>query len=344
MSRILRVDQDNYRIAVNTGGTITFDTGPTAGTVIITGNLDVQGTTTTVESTNTTIKDNIIQVNYGQSGSGISGALQMPYQAGLQIGRGSSPDAFLVYDEQVTHWDSTANAGAGGSVSGSFVIKTYNGTTTGTTGLQVNSISPIVNTNLYLDMQNGNSVLKIANSTNYYTRVVNDNDIPNRQFVTSYVTAQLASAGVEKIQKIVSSISQSLVQTTTNSVDTYTIDSGSGNLILRTQVTSGGLTVNTTAGLPGVNILGNTVTNSGTGNLIVTSGNGVVEFNASLEIDVSVSDPATAANKVKFYSKSTEGPGRTGIYFVSNNAYGALAYNQDELVSKNRAVLLSILL
>jgi hypothetical protein len=96
--------------------------------------------------------------------------------------------------------------------------------------------------------------------------------------------------------------------------------------------------------LAGVNILGNTITNSGVGNLLLTSGNGVVEVNASMELDVQVSDPASASNKVKFYSKSAEGPGRTGIYFVSNNAYGALAYNQDELVSKNRAVLLSILL
>jgi hypothetical protein len=345
MSRILRVDQSNYRIAVNTGGTITFDTGPTAGTVVITGNLEVRGTTSTVESTVTTIADNIIQINYGQTGSGISGALQMPYQAGLQIGRGLESDAFLVYDEQVGHWDATANAGAGGSVNGSFVLKIYNPLLgPDATGLQVNSISPVINNNLYLDMQSGNGVLRIVNSSNYHTRVLNNNDIPNRQFVTDYVTTQLASAGVEKIQRFISTVSQSLVQATNTSVDTYTIDISTGNLILRTQVTSGGLTINTTTGLPGVNILGNTITNAGAGNLIITSGNGVVEFNASLELNVRVSDPPATANKVELYSKSAEGPGRTGIYFVSNNTYGALSFNQDELVSKNRAVLLSILL
>lgn len=345
MSRILRVDQSNYRIAVNTGGTITFDTGPTAGTVIITGNLDVKGQTTTVESTITTIVDNIIQINYGNNGLGISGALQMPYQSGLQVVRGGLPDAYLVYDEQVSHWDATLNAGAGGSVNGSFVLKTYTDVLgPDTTGLQVNSISPVINNNLYLDMQNGNGVLRIVNSSNYHTRVLNNNDIPNRQFVTDYVTTQLASAGVEKIQRFISTVSQSLVQATNTSVDTYTIDISSGNLILRTQVTSGGLTINTTTGLPGVNILGSTITNSGTGNLILTSSNGVVEFNASLELNVRVVDPPATANKVELYSKSAEGPGRTGIYFVSNNAYSTLAYNQDELVSKNRAVLLSILL
>jgi len=343
MSRILRVDQDNYRVAVKTGGTITFDTGPTAGTVVITGNLDVKGTTTTVESTNTTITDNIIQINYGQTGNGISSSLN--YQAGISIDRGDYSDAFLVYDEQVTHWDATANAGAGGSAAGSFVLKTYADLVgNGPTGLQVNSISASINQKLYFDMQAGTGVLSIVNSPNYHTRVLNDNDIPNRQFVTTYITGQLATAGVEKISKVISAITQSQVQSTATSIDSYTIDISSGNLVLRTQLTSGGLTINTTTGMPGVNILGNTITNAGTGNLILTSGNEVVEFSAGLELDVRVADPAAASNKVKFYSKATEGPGRTGIYFVSNNAYGSLAYNQDELVSKNRAVLLSILL
>jgi hypothetical protein len=339
MSRILRVDQSNYRIAVNTGGTITFDTGPTAGTVVITGNLQVKGTTSTVESTVTTIADNILQLNFGQTGNGISGALQMPYQAGLQIGRGNLPDAYLVYDEQVGRWDATANA----SVGGSFVLKTYTGLVDGPTGLQVNSISTTINNNLHLNMQAGTGVLRIVNSSNYHLRVTLDDHIPNRKFVTDHVTTQLATVGTEKISKLISTVTQSQAIATTNSIDSYTIDGGS-NLILRTQVTSGGLTIFNATGLAGVNIIGNTITNSGVGNLKLTSGNGVVEVDAGIELTVQVTDPAAASGKVKFYSKSAEGPGRTGIYFVSNNAYGALAYNQDELVSKNRAVLLSILL
>lgn len=340
MSRILRVDQSNYRIAVNTGGTITFDTGPTAGTVVITGNLEVKGTTSTVQSTNTTIADNIIQINFGQTGNGISSTLN--YQAGIQIGRGNNPDAYVVFDESVDHYDPLTSSNVGGS----FVLKTYNGLVDGLTGLQVNSISPgpTINNNLHLDMQGGTSVLRIVNSSNYHTRVLNNNDIPNRYFVTDYVTTQLATVGTEKISKLLSTVTQSQAVATTNSIDSYTIDSGTGNLVLRTQVTSGGLTIFDATGLTGVNILGNTITNSGVGNLLLTSSNGVVEVNASMELDVQVANPTSASGKVKFYSKSAEGPGRTGIYFVSNNAYGALAYNQDELVSKNRAVLLSILL
>jgi hypothetical protein len=61
-------------------------------------------------------------------------------------------------------------------------------------------------------------------------------------------------------------------------------------------------------------------------------------------LDYQADQLAPSGNANKIYSKASEGAGRTGIYFTSNNAYGATAYNNDELVSKNRAVLLSILL
>ena len=49
MSRIVKVSEDNYRVNVQPGGTITLDTGDlsesTIGTVVIVGNLDVKGAT-----------------------------------------------------------------------------------------------------------------------------------------------------------------------------------------------------------------------------------------------------------------------------------------------------------
>jgi len=41
MSRILKVSQSDYRLQVQSGGSIVLDTGTSTGTVIITGNLDV---------------------------------------------------------------------------------------------------------------------------------------------------------------------------------------------------------------------------------------------------------------------------------------------------------------
>ena len=75
MSRITRVDGD-YRIQVSNGGNIILDTSNSAisssiGSVTIYGNLDVIGAVSYIESTNTEIKDNILQLNYGQTGNGI---------------------------------------------------------------------------------------------------------------------------------------------------------------------------------------------------------------------------------------------------------------------------------
>jgi hypothetical protein len=63
MSKYLNVPNGDYKISVQTGGTIYLNTGFDTGTVELSGNLLVRGTTTTVESITTTIKDNIITLN-----------------------------------------------------------------------------------------------------------------------------------------------------------------------------------------------------------------------------------------------------------------------------------------
>ncbi len=61
MGQFLQVNGD-YNIKSAEGGKITFDTEPAAsgGQVLITGNLVVEGTQTTVEATNLDVNDNII--------------------------------------------------------------------------------------------------------------------------------------------------------------------------------------------------------------------------------------------------------------------------------------------
>jgi len=48
MSRVVNVYNGDYKVAVQDGGNITLDTGNLEGNVIVTGNLEVKGTTTTV--------------------------------------------------------------------------------------------------------------------------------------------------------------------------------------------------------------------------------------------------------------------------------------------------------
>lgn len=71
----------------------------TTHTVTITGNLNVAGTQTTVNSTDTDIADRLIVLNKGESGAGVTGNI-----SGIQVDRGSSTDAIIAYVESVDAW------------------------------------------------------------------------------------------------------------------------------------------------------------------------------------------------------------------------------------------------
>jgi hypothetical protein len=67
--------------------------------VVIAGNLTVSGTTTTVDTANTTIKDNVITLNEGEAGAGVTAGT-----SGIEIDRGSESNKTLVWDDSVDKW------------------------------------------------------------------------------------------------------------------------------------------------------------------------------------------------------------------------------------------------
>ena len=101
MSKYLNVPNGNYKVSVQTGGTITLDTGLETGTVEITGDLIVRGEQTTINTTELDIEDRIITLNSGETGSGISVLPGVPRASGFKVDRGNSSDAFFNYDEDV---------------------------------------------------------------------------------------------------------------------------------------------------------------------------------------------------------------------------------------------------
>lgn len=323
MSKILKISESDYRIKVKDSGNITLDTGTSAGTVYITGNLDVKGTTTTVESTNTTVADNILQLNFGQTGSGISGSLG--YQSGIEIRRGSLSAAQFVFSEQVSHYDSLTAT----NKAGTFVLKTADGAYS---GLQLNTIVSLGTSDLVFDMQSGASVLSIKNTTSYEGRLLpisdssKDNYIPNRKFITDYVLASGGVAIVDKIYKLVGSTEQSRIQTFTTNIQ-FVVQT-----ILKATISGNGLDV------ANVNIDSNTIKNSSASNLILTANNNNVEVNAILNLDDQLSNPSYTSGKTSLWSKAAVGPGKTGLYFTNVNIQSS-----DELVAKNRALLFSML-
>jgi carbonic anhydrase/acetyltransferase-like protein (isoleucine patch superfamily) len=80
----------------------------TLGDTVIGGNLTVQGTLTSLETTNTTIEDNTVVLNKGETGSGVSSGT-----SGLEIDRGTSNNTTLLWTESSNAWVfkyGTANA------------------------------------------------------------------------------------------------------------------------------------------------------------------------------------------------------------------------------------------
>jgi len=118
-----------------------------------------------------------------------------------------------------------------------------------------------------------------------------------------------------------------------------------------TGTTSSGTTTSANGSLTvgSVRIYGDTINDisGGSTNLKLTSSSGAVEINAYTQLDNQTSSASATGGATKIYSYGTTGgsgtvtygPGKTGIYFVNS-----ASTTPDELISRNRAVLLSILL
>jgi hypothetical protein len=309
MSKIVKVSQSDYRLKVKDSGTITLDTGMDVGVVIITGDLLVKGNTTTIDTANLQIEDNIILLNKGEGGSGVTEG-----SAGLEIDRGGLDNAQFLWDEINDRWTiKYANSG-------------------NLLGINLDSISSDPLSNIKFDMQSGGATLRIINSTGYESRVTDPNDVPNRKFVTDYV---LASGGLALTDKIffpllghVPGNEDTIIQASETNIR-FSVRSG-GTLNQRAQITAQGLSIDD------VNIFNDTIQNTGTEDLILTAATNHVRINSVLNLDHQTVNPSATGGLSRIYSKSTGGPGKTGLFFTNNTT-------TDELVSKNRALLFSML-
>jgi hypothetical protein len=72
------------------------------GNITIVGNLTVTGTQTTVSSTNTSVNDNIITLNKGESGAGVTSLY-----SGIEVDRGSYANVQVRWNETYAKWQLT---------------------------------------------------------------------------------------------------------------------------------------------------------------------------------------------------------------------------------------------
>jgi hypothetical protein len=168
MSKIVRVNSGgtnsyagvsaDYKIVVDSGGKIVFNTGNQLGEVIITGSLTVLGTTTSLETTNTQINDNVIVLNKGESSAGVTLGT-----SGLEIDRGSVDSAQWVYDESTDAWSAKYKT------SGNYIPVATNKIITGGDDLTL--------------IGDGTGVITVTGTVDYEQYVTNDDVIPNKKYV-----------------------------------------------------------------------------------------------------------------------------------------------------------------
>jgi len=325
MSKFLNIPNGDYKVKVQEGGDITLDTGFNVGQVRITGSLIVEGDTTIVESETLSIKDNIIVINDGETGVGIT-----LNEGGIRIDRGSLSDAFFVFDEDITWRDPSTET----NKTGGFVFKNEASTLV---GIRTNSIST-GGGDLYL-INSGTGVISVTGTTDYELQVISGDDdvIPNKAYVDNKVADVLEIIDPSKI--IDGSSTPSYIEvidqeTTSNpSIINIAIDD-----------TIVGYVDATDARLHDILISGSTIqTNNSFGDLVLASpGTGIVRISDTLQIDgLPTADdttlvPVAPATGTKLYMDD-QGTGGSGIYFV--NAENT----RDEIISNNRALIYSMI-
>jgi len=189
----------DYKLKVPSGGKITLDTGENIGLVFITGDLNVQGNTTTVSTTNVVIEDNIIVLNKGELGNGVS-----EITSGIEIDRGWNEDgnAQLLWDESKTWvdpWEGLTRYGL-------WVFQTK--ASNEINGILTNSIETMGN-NLAL-ISKGTGVITVSGTVDYEKQVINynstlqaldDDYIPNIKAVIDKIDYQILNAPSDKIRR-----------------------------------------------------------------------------------------------------------------------------------------------
>lgn len=316
MSKTLNVNSGNYTIRTPDGNSITLDTGAQVGDVIVTGNLQVRGTTTTVESADLNVEDNIITVNFGETGSGVT-----LDRAGLQVDRGTVVDAQLVFDESISHNDPISQT----NKFGTWTFRDTNGVLL---GLRTNSIST-GGGDLYL-INSGTGVINVSGTNNYENQVTDDDDIPNKRYVDDAITIGIQTITIQSIERGDSAINL-LDQSLDGGVSAFkvTIDSQEKMLVRYDSTEIENIIFDDTS----------ISTTTSSGDLTLSSNNSpFVKIDSTLKMPVQ-DDSAIIAydmQHILVYGKDPD-KGNTGIWYKNKNNY------EDELISTNRSLLYSML-
>ncbi len=349
MGQFLQVNGD-YNIKAAEGARITLDTGPAAagGSVLITGNLVVGGDTVSVAATNLNVEDNIITLNYGEVGPGVT----LVY-SGIEIDRGNTaldsvkgPAAF-VYDESIDTW-----LIGHGAVPAPL---NYDESNLKLRTILTNSTTDDGDLTL---IGTGTGVVKVLGTDNYEDQVTHDDDLPNKKYVDDAIlnnpTFQIASPQGQDTKIVLADkdITPNLASqpgslayfTDTTTYSTY----GESAVSIIVDGTLIGQFYNNRLEIGDIEIGGGVDRNEITSRASITNenifirtqGTGKLQTNYALQLEKIGVTPSYVSDNLLLYAAAPD-IGTTGVWFMNDSA--EVSKRNGELISKNKALVFSML-
>lgn len=344
MGQFLRVNGD-YNIKTEEGARITLDTGPNVGSVRVTGDLVVEGSTVIIEATNLDIEDNIIVLNKGETGAGVT----LDY-SGIEIDRGTLGEASLIWNENIAipAGSSSSNAGGWQFVSGTGGVYSFSDSR-----LKLKEIltEDTTDSGDLLLIGQGTGVVKVIGTDNYENQVTHDDDVPNKKYVDDTIqnnpTFQVVSdnsrvtvSDKDRLPNIAAQPGSLAYLTATTGFSTggesavsVIIDAALNTQFYpnRTEMFDlefTGSEITTKSGITNQNIN------------VRTQGTGKLQTNYAVQLDSIAGTPAYVTDATLLYS-ATPSIGTTGVWYVNPTAEARL--RSGELINKNKALVFSMI-
>jgi hypothetical protein len=365
----------DYNIKAGEGSTILLDTGPLVGEVRVTGNLIVLGETLTVEAINLNVQDNIIILNYGETGPGVT----LGY-SGVQIDRGYNIDSSqvaptaLLWDEANETWQIAQGTPEDG----------FNFTDSKLKLSQILTDAATDDGDLIL-IGTGTGVVKVTGTLNYEQRVLDDDDVPNKRYVDDAIQLNPTFQITKDDTRVIVFDKENALPAASfspaigpygaqpaRSEIAFIVDNRRVAVMTRDHFEMTGLTIftedpvvpdieaamsgNFNPGPTSTNLTGfenqsAVVIQSDNTNANIrleTNGTGKVVISYAMSFEYHGS-PVTQVGNTSILYGSTPGAGTTGLSFRNTRPSKELdgtinaSFTTDELISKNRALLFSML-
>jgi hypothetical protein len=308
----------------------------------------VEGDTVNVSTTNLAIEDNIISLNTGEVGPGVT----LTY-SGIEIDRGNTSsitpqnNASFLYDESTDSWIL-----AHGSAPGPF---NFDASSLRLKQILTNSTTDSGDLTL---IGTGTGVAKVIGTINYEDQVTHDDDIPNKKFVDDAIlnnpTFQIVAPQSQDTKVVIadkeitpntSGTAGSLAYfTATTTHSTYgesavsiIVDNALVGQFYANRFETGDLEI---GGGPDRNEITSRASITNENIYLRTQGTGKLQTNYAMQFEKIGTVPSYVSDNVLLYA-AAPGIGTSGVYFVNDSA--EVVKQNGELISKNKALVFSML-